>query len=216
MRRLEAEIRVEIGVHLHVSDGTRSARAQLVNVGDSGVLLHQRLDTVAVGLRQFAVHEFAGGFAKNADGSPQQNRRDGRAGQSIQTDHVKEGDRGDADQRNDIGRQVRRIVGPISGHSHRCGLAQQPRLGGQQSDREYDRDDHHRDRPRFICHRLRREQMMNSLLRDQCGRGEHQAGLDQAGEGLGLAVAEPVFRVRRRRRIAHSEESGARRHEIHR
>jgi hypothetical protein len=69
-----------------------------------------------------------------------------------------------------------------------------------------DRGDHHPDAQAFGSRRLGMQQALDGLLADQRRRGEHQARLGQAGEGLGLAVAEAVLGVGRGGGVAHGEE----------
>ncbi len=60
--------------------------------------------------------------------------------------------------------------------------------------------------PALVLEPVGLDDVVDGLLADQGGGGEHQAGLDQAGEGLGLAVSIAVFGVGRGGGVADGEE----------
>ncbi len=103
---------------------------------------------------------------------------------------------------------------PVSRHGDGLGLLQHLALGPQQQQGERQRDPHHRQRPALVLHRLRMDQVADGLLADQRGGCEHQAGLQQAGEGLALAMAVAVLAVGRRGGVADGKIGGESRDDI--
>jgi hypothetical protein len=95
---------------------------------------------------------------------------------------------------------------PVSADRDRGRSPEHPGLGGDQPEGQGCRQGHHADRPSSGLQGLGIEEVANRFLADQGGRGEDQSRLHQAGEGLGLAMAEAMFLVRGRGRIADREE----------
>ncbi len=112
----------------------------------------------------------------------------------------------DADQGGDVGHQVHRVVGAVARHGDGICLLQHLSLSPHQNDGESQGDEHDRKRPGLFLERLGGDQMTDGFLADQGGGSEHQARLQEAGEGLALPMAEAVLAIGGRRGVAHGNE----------
>ena len=201
-------------MHLDVHIGAGGAGAQLVDIGQPGVLGQQRDDLAPRLVGEFVVHQLARGFPEDADRAPEQHRGDGQRRQAVDAVQPEPGGDSDAHQGDHVGGQIGGVVRPVAGHRHGGGLFQHLALGDEQEGGQHDGDDHHGDRPALLFQRVRGQDVAHRLAGDQGGGGEHQASLHQAGERLGLAVSITVLSVGRRGGVAHGEESDQRRHQV--
>ncbi len=98
-------------------------------------------------------------------------------------------------------------MGAIPRHRDGIGPPQHPRLGPDQGHGQDGGKGHDPHGQAFRADRLGRDQMPDRFLAHQGGGGEDQSRLQEAGKGFRLAMAVAVLAVRRRRRVAHRQES---------
>ncbi len=216
VRLLQAELRIQVRVHLDVHVGPRGARPQLVHAADLGVGGHAADDLGSGAIGQLVVEQLPGGVAEYRDRPPDQPAGHHQACRGVHARRVEQGGHADADQGDDVGGDVHQVVGPIPRDGDRLGLGQDPALGAGQGQGQQQRNPHHRHGPALGLDRLGRDQVAHGLLADQGRGGEHQARLQQAGEGFTLAVAVAVLAVGRSGGVAHRDEGPERGDDIER
>ncbi|MNE29104.1 hypothetical protein D3C80_1225750 [compost metagenome] len=216
MRGLQAQVGVQVDVHLHHQRLAGQAGAQLVDVGDAGVLADGGDDGGAVGVGRGPVQQVAGGVLEQADRPPGQPDRNDQARRRVQPRRLEEGARDHADQHHDVGGQVGGVVGAVARHGQGTGLLHRLGLRPHQARRDGDgqKDDAHG--PAAGRHRARVEDALDRLPADEDARGQHHARLHQGGQALGLAVAVAMRVVGRGGGPAHGEEGGQRGHQVQR
>ncbi len=206
MRLLQAELRIQVRVHLDVHIGARGAGPQLVHAADARVGGHAGDDLRAVRIGKLVIQQLERAVAEHLDRPPHQPAGDDQARRRVQARGVEHGRERDPDQGEEVRGQVHQIVHAVARHGHRGGPAQNARLGVEQENGQQGGDAHHADGPPLRAERRGRDQVGDRLAPDQGGGGEHQARLQQAGESLALAVAVAVLAVRRGGGVAHGHE----------
>src|SRR5690606_21200101 len=106
---------------------------QVVDPADAPVGHDQGADFGPVRVGQFVVHQLQGGFAEDADGAPHQPQGHQPAGDGVDPIDPRQADGGDADQGDGVGRQVRRVVGPVARDGDGTGFPQRPALDDDQA-----------------------------------------------------------------------------------
>ncbi len=103
MRLLQAELGVQISVHLDVHIGARGARPQLMHPAHARIGGHAADDLGPVAIGQLMVEQLVGRIAEHLDRAPDQPAGHHQARCGIGARFMQHGGQGDADDRGDIG-----------------------------------------------------------------------------------------------------------------
>ena len=192
------------------------ARAQIVHVADARVRAHERENSLAIFVRQLAIHKHVDRLAADAHRAPDHVGRDRERHADVDQRLLEVAGEKDARAHGDVGHEVGHVVRLVRMNGQRLRATHDMALEEHQGERQ----DHahaahdHADMLAFDGPRI--QEAVDDGHADADRRSGDEAGLRHAGQRLGLAVAEAMLGVGRRERLANGEESDERRHEVER
>ena len=121
-------------------------------------------------------------------------RRAGELGQQQRHDH------------GQVHQEVGAVVQAVGADRDRAGAPHHGALQQHQRAGQRDREHHHRDAEAALADRLRRDQPLDALRREDQRRADDEARLGEGAERLGLAVAVAMGAIGRLGGLTHADE----------